>query len=271
MPEPVKILFVDDERSVLRALQRIFLEDDYEILTVESGAEGLSVLESVAAIQVVVSDYRMPQMNGVEFLKQVHARWPDTIRIVLSGYADTAAVVAAVNEGQIYRFVGKPWNDSELKVTLDNAIETYNLNQRNRELTERLQEYNEELEDLNHNLQQRVEEETAAIVAQNRALSRAQHILDSLPCAVLCLAADGTIVQCNRQGDIFFSAGIGPLIGSIGAARLPAEIMELVVAVSAHGEVRREVAAGGCNFLARGARMQTEEGEPGVLLVMEEA
>ncbi|OIP46858.1 MAG: hypothetical protein AUK28_06720 [Desulfobacterales bacterium CG2_30_60_27] len=258
MPEPVKILFVDDERSVLRSLERLFLEDDHEILTALSGEEGLAMLESAAPVQVVVSDYRMPGMNGVDFLKQVCARWPDTIRLVLSGYADTASVVAAVNEGQIYRFVGKPWNASELKMALNNAVETYNLNQMNRDLTERLQEYNDELQDLNRNLQQRVEEETAELVARNQELSLAQYILDSLPCAVLGLAADGSIVRSNRKGDEFFAAG------------LPTELVELAATVSALGELRREVAAGGRNFLVRGSRMRTEDGQPGVILVMDE-
>ncbi len=258
MPEPVKILFVDDERSVLRSLERLFLEDEYEIITALSGEEGLVILDGTMPVQVVVADYRMPGMNGVDFLKQVHARWPDTIRIVLSGYADTASVVSAVNEGQIYRFIAKPWNTSELKMALDNAIETYNLNQINRELTERLQEYNEELQDLNRNLRQRVEEETAELVARNTELSSAQHILDSLPCAVLGLAADGTCLQCNRKGNEFFSAG------------LPEELVELVATVTARGELRREVAACCRNFLVRGARMLTDDGQPGVILVMEE-
>jgi two-component system NtrC family sensor kinase len=270
MPEPAKILFVDDERSVLRAIERLFLDDEYEILTALSGEEGLAVLESVASMQVVVSDYRMPRMNGVDFLKQVHARWPDTIRIVLSGYADTATVVAAVNEGQIYRFVGKPWNDDELRITLDNAVETYNLNQMNRALTERLQEYNEELADLNRNLQQRVEEETAELVARNVELSRAQQILDSLPCAVLGLDPDGTIIHCNRKGDDFFSAGVGSLVGTSGALCLPTEIMELVAEVSAIGELRSEVAAGDRNFLVRACGMRSEDGRHSVILVVED-
>ena len=268
--EKKKILFVDDERSVLRAIERLFLEDEYEIISALSGDEGLAVLESVAPIQVVVSDYRMPRMNGVDFLKQVHARWPDTIRIVLSGYADTASVVAAVNEGQIYRFVAKPWNDNELKMTLSNAVETYNLNQMNRELTERLQEYNEELEDLNRNLQQRVQEETAELVSRNVELSRAQQILDSLPCAVLNLDPAGIIVQCNRKGNAFFSADGGSLVGANSAACLPVELQKLVAEVRDHDEVRREVAAGERNFLVRGTRMQGEDGCQDIILVMED-
>ena len=94
---PVRILCVEDERNVLRSLERIFLDDEYEIVTAGSGSEGLEILkESNDSFQVVVSDYRMPVMNGVEFLKQVFELWPDTVRIVLSGYADAGAMVAAI-------------------------------------------------------------------------------------------------------------------------------------------------------------------------------
>ena len=118
---PVKILCVDDERNVLRALERIFLDDDYEIVTAGSGEEGLEIMtESGDCFQVVISDYRMPVMNGVEFLKAVYERWPDSVRIVLSGYADAGAIVAAINEGHIYKFIPKPWNDEELRETIQN-------------------------------------------------------------------------------------------------------------------------------------------------------
>ncbi len=73
----------------------------------------------------------MPNMNGVEFLREVRTRWPDTVRIVLSGYADTASIVSAINEGEIYRFIPKPWNDDDLKVTIANAIERYHLLKKN--------------------------------------------------------------------------------------------------------------------------------------------
>ena len=126
MTENVTILCVDDEANVLKSLKRLFLDEDYEILTAESGSEGLVLLEQrQQPVQVVISDYRMPEMDGVAFFKEVHDRWPDTVRIVLSGYADTAAVVAAINEGQVYRFIPKPWNDDELKVTIAKAVDLY--------------------------------------------------------------------------------------------------------------------------------------------------
>ncbi|RJX26231.1 MAG: response regulator [Desulfurivibrio sp.] len=125
MSEQVKILLVDDEPNVLRALKRLFIDEDYEIITAASGEEGLSMLEKEYPVQLILSDYQMPSMDGVDFLKRVCQKWPQTIRIVLSGYADMATIVAALNEGQIYKFIAKPWDDNELKVTIAKAIEVY--------------------------------------------------------------------------------------------------------------------------------------------------
>src|SRR5664279_3494055 len=125
MEEQIRILLVDDEKNVLKALERTFLDEEYEILKASSGIDGLSILESVSPVQVVISDYRMPEMNGVDFLREVCKKWPDTVRIVLSGYADTASIVSAINEGEIYKFISKPWNDDELKVAIANALERY--------------------------------------------------------------------------------------------------------------------------------------------------
>jgi two-component system NtrC family sensor kinase len=157
MDEEIKLLFVDDEQNVINALKRLFLDCDYTIFSATSGQEGLKVLEQ-ENIQIVISDYRMPNMNGVEFLKEVCKHWSQTVRIVLSGYADTTSVVEAINEGQIYKFVPKPWNDDELKVTIANAVETYSLIKKNEELTNELREKNEELTRLNKQLMKSLEE-----------------------------------------------------------------------------------------------------------------
>ena len=153
MDELIRILLVDDEVNVLRALERTFLDEEYELLTASSGSEGLSILRDVSPVQVVVSDYRMPQMNGVDFLREVRRRWPDTVRIVLSGYADTAVVISAINEGEIYKFIAKPWNDDELRIAIINALERYSLNKKNIELTEALSAEIEELKQANANLE----------------------------------------------------------------------------------------------------------------------
>lgn len=188
---PVRILCVDDERNVLRSLERIFLDDDYEVVTAGSGAEGLEIMEqSGDSFQVVVSDYRMPVMNGVEFLKAVYERWPDTVRIVLSGYADAGAIVAAINEGHIYKFIPKPWNDEELRVTIQNCLERYFLMKQNRELVNELSRANQVLE-------QKVQQRTEDLELRNRALEFAQTMLGELPVGVVGIDENGLIAHCN--------------------------------------------------------------------------
>lgn len=214
MEEPVRILCVDDDHNVLRSLMRLFLDDDYEILTATSGAEGLLILDRPGTVQVVISDFRMPGMNGVEFLSEVRRRWPETVRIVLSGYADAGSVVSAINEGQIYKFVAKPWNEHELQVTVANALERYELGRRNRELAEELRRKNGELTALNRDLEQRVAERMDALTAQNRRLTESLGILDNLPMAVVGIDDSGTVFHCNRMGMARFDRRNGPVIGA---------------------------------------------------------
>lgn len=195
---PVRILCVDDERNVLRALERLFIDEEYEIVTCASGEEGLQELATGGEFQIVISDYRMPGMNGVEFLKQVYARWPETVRIVLSGYADSGAIVDAINHGHIYKFIPKPWNDDELRVTIVNSLERFQLRLENEVLLRKLKESNDELRILNANLEDFILERTRDLELRNHALSFNQILLENLPIAVLGIDVHGMIIQCNR-------------------------------------------------------------------------
>ena len=130
MSEAIKILCVDDEKNVLRALNRVFLDCDYEIITAASGSEGLEILNNTDTVQIVISDYRMPQMSGVDFLREVYRNWPDTLRVVLSGFADMSVIMDAINEGHIYQFIQKPWDDDKLKATISKALDHYYMQQR---------------------------------------------------------------------------------------------------------------------------------------------
>ncbi|MFZ4860374.1 MAG: response regulator [Desulfuromonadaceae bacterium] len=188
--EQIKILCVDDEHNVLRALERIFLDDDYEIVLAGSGEEGLHAMEDSGPFQVVVSDYRMPVMNGVEFLKSVYERWPETVRIVLSGYADASAIVAAINEGHIYRFIPKPWNDEELRITIKNCVERYFLLIKNSELLA-------ELGAANRALEEKVKTRTEELEIRNRVLEFTQTLMGRLPVGVIGVDANGMIAYCN--------------------------------------------------------------------------
>ncbi|GAB4301980.1 MAG: hypothetical protein Fur0034_16380 [Desulfuromonadia bacterium] len=117
-----KVLFVDDEQNVLRAVERIFIDDDIDLLFARSASEALETMDAHPDIRVIVSDYRMPGMNGVELLREVYRRTPRTVRMVLSGFADTGAVVDAINLGHVARFIPKPWNEEELRSAVLQAL-----------------------------------------------------------------------------------------------------------------------------------------------------
>jgi DNA-binding NtrC family response regulator len=118
------VLLLDDEENVLRSLARLFRRDGYNILTASSVREAFDLLAS-NAVQVIVSDQRMPDMTGTEFLARVRDLYPDTVRMVLSGYTDLATITEAINLGAIYRFLTKPWNDDELREHIQAAFRAH--------------------------------------------------------------------------------------------------------------------------------------------------
>lgn len=117
MERRVKIMFVDDEARIVKLLRMMF-RSRYDVLTATSGSEALQMLAD-ESIDIIVSDQRMPGMTGIELLSQVRERWPNTIRILLTGYADLVAIIGAVNDGEVYRFLNKPWNHDEIKAVID--------------------------------------------------------------------------------------------------------------------------------------------------------
>jgi len=130
-PPKYRLLFVDDEPGIVKALARVFRQENYEVVTAGSGQEGLQRLGE-APTHLVISDFMMPGMTGAQFLREVKQRSPDTIRIMLTGHANTDAVMGAINEGAVYKFILKPWNDDDLRVTVALALEQSDLIARNR-------------------------------------------------------------------------------------------------------------------------------------------
>lgn len=160
---PHSILFVDDEPNILRSLQRLLRKTDYRIITAQSGVEALAMIEGGESPAVIVSDQRMPEMNGAEFLSRARVLLPDSSRIMLTGYSELDAAMDAINKGGIFRYVSKPWNDLDLKNTLDEAIARYDLILENQRLTEELKDKNAMLEEWNERLEITVEKRTAAL------------------------------------------------------------------------------------------------------------
>ncbi|MEW6518023.1 MAG: response regulator [Thermodesulfobacteriota bacterium] len=157
------ILFVDDEKSILKALRRIFLDDNYHVLTAGSGQEALDLLHAGEKPTVIISDQRMPGMGGAEFLARARKILPDSIRLVLTGYADINAAMASINQGGIYRYILKPWNDEELKLAVKDAVLLFDLVNQNKRLTMELEKNNLALVELNASLEQKVAERTMAL------------------------------------------------------------------------------------------------------------
>ena len=119
--ERCTVLLIDDEANILASLKRTLRREGYAILTAESASEGFSLLAR-NEVQVIVSDQRMPEMNGTEFLARVKNLYPNTVRMVLSGYSDISAVTDSINRGAIYRFMMKPWDDEQLKQEIAGAL-----------------------------------------------------------------------------------------------------------------------------------------------------
>lgn len=148
-PQPVRyrILLVDDEPNVLAALRRVFRQENYEIVTCQDPKEAVGRLER-ETFQIIVSDYMMPGMNGGDLLKHARSVQPDMIRIMLTGHADVNAVVGAMKTGAVYKFILKPWNDDDLRVTVALALEQYALKQKNAVLKRENQLKEKEIEQL---------------------------------------------------------------------------------------------------------------------------
>jgi len=163
------ILFVDDEPSILSSLRRLFRPQGYRVLLAESGKAALAMLET-EPVDLVVSDMRMPEMDGAALLERVHEGWPTLGRILLTGYADIGSTVAAINRGQIQRYVAKPWDDRELLVCVHDALERRRLEQENRALLALTSSQNDELQSLNADLAARVKARTSELEQVNAML-----------------------------------------------------------------------------------------------------
>lgn len=216
------LLMVDDEENILSALTRVFRREGYRLHRATSGSAGLQILEQ-HPVDVIISDQRMPEMTGVEFLGLVKDRFPNTVRIVLSGYTDLNSVTEAINKGAVYKFLTKPWEDELLLKNVREAFQHAELERENRRLAAELQRLNEELSGMNRDLERRVAEQTQ-VVMQNIAMLRvSQDILEHLPVAVLGVDETGLVVVANRVAQELLGTS-STLVGQMLAEVLQPEI-----------------------------------------------
>ncbi|MGZ4960486.1 MAG: EAL domain-containing protein [Methylomonas sp.] len=222
------MLLVDDEVNILNSLKRLFRRDGYQILTAECGRAGLELL-ATHQVGVIISDQRMPEMTGVEFLRRVKELYPETLRIVLSGYADIQTITDAINEGAIYKFLAKPWEDEPLREQIREAFHHYELKQENLRLEREVNRANRELQNINRDLERRVAENTEDLHHNITVLQVSQEVLENLPIAVIGMDEDGLIVLANRQAEaLFVDANGESLLGSEAHARLPTTLTDCI-------------------------------------------
>ncbi|MFH1076273.1 MAG: HD domain-containing phosphohydrolase [Pseudomonadota bacterium] len=165
------ILLVDDEVNILSSLSRLFRKERHRILEAHNGNEALEILKQ-EPVSVIISDHKMPEMSGLQFLEKAEGINPDTIRIMLTGYVDIATTLDAINKGHVWKFVTKPWDDTDLLMTVRQAIRQYELVVENKQLVRTINERNIELSKLNEELEKKVEERTEAIRKINRKLKK---------------------------------------------------------------------------------------------------
>lgn len=246
------LLLVDDEENILNSLTRVFRREGYRVVSALSGAEGLRILES-ETVGVILSDQRMPEMTGVEFLRQAKQCFPDTVRLVLSGYTELKSITDAINEGAIYKFITKPWDDDQLRAHVREAFDRYGLKFENARLARELNIANRELSVLNAELEQRVLEKTHELTVNFQTLQMAQETLEHLPAAVMGLADDDIVAVANRRACALFGEHARMLVGESFGDVVPDKIVNAVKALrseNASGAAQRDLIIDGFGTLS---------------------
>jgi PAS domain S-box-containing protein len=204
------IICVDDERTVLRSLKAELQEavgNDYTIEIAESGEEALELIEELLEdgdeILLIISDHIMPDMKGDELLKKAHIILPESIKIMLTGQADIGAIANAINSANLYRYITKPWQSEDLKLTVREALNSYLQAQRLAQQNAKLQQMNQELAELNS-------QQTALIAKLHESENRLTQFLEAMPIGVGVLDADGQPYYVNRKAKEIFGKGVVP-------------------------------------------------------------
>jgi putative nucleotidyltransferase with HDIG domain len=179
------ILIVDDEDSILNAFKRILADGDYEVHTASNGLEGLNKLHTAQKpYSLIISDQRMPMMSGVQFFTHAKGIFPDAVRILLTGYADTDAVIDAINKGGVHLYFTKPWHEEELLLNIKQSFSKVEVLQENKRLIELIKRQNDELLKLNKALNKKTKDKTDDLLAQTEKLresyKKSQIILDGI-------------------------------------------------------------------------------------------
>ncbi len=222
-PVAPTLLFVDDELNILSSLKRLFRPLGYRILTVSSGEEGLELLEK-ESVDLIISDMRMPEMDGATFLKKTAEKWPDTMRILLTGYADLGSTIAAVNQGKIYSYISKPWEDHELTLAVQQALKLKQLEDEKTRLEALTHQQNEALAKLNTSLEVKVSartnelRQTMTFLEEAHASLKKQYTISIKIFANLIELRESTIEASGEKSDIGHSRRVAEQARKLGVA-----------------------------------------------------
>ncbi len=238
------LLLVDDEHNILSALKRLLRRDGYHILTANSAQEGLEVLAR-NQVDVILSDQRMPGMNGVEFLRTAKITYPDTVRIVLSGYTELQSVTDAINEGAVYRFLTKPWEDQQLRDHIEEAFQHKEMADENRRLNLQVRTANHSLATANRQLEEVLTQQRQQIIRDEASLDIVREALQQVPLPVIGLDEDNMVAFANDAAHALFE-NAGPILGSDATQLMP----ELLHATQDSGKDER------CTVELQGARFK---------------
>lgn len=210
---PRHILIVDDEDKILNALERLLEEEAYVVYRSNSGKEGIEIMDGNPQIGVILSDQRMPGMSGTEFLREVKQRHSNVVRMILSGYSELSTITQAINEGSIFKFVTKPWDETQLLNIINEAFEYFELADENRKLTQELKESNQKLAELNSELEKIVEDKTHNLKLHIASLRIYQETMENFPFGILGVDSADNVVLENQAARELFSAQHASLLG----------------------------------------------------------
>ncbi len=222
MSNNAHIVIVDDEKPIQRSVKRLLAFESYDIICCNNAEEAMSAVEQYLPA-VIVSDQHMPGMQGVDLLRKVREISPNTSRILFSGHIDVELLRQAVNGGEVYRFITKPWNDEELVMAVRLGVERSQLLAENERLHQKSIQQNQQLQKFNANLEAMVEQRSNALELRNSALQLNQDVLDHLPVIVVGIDPSGQIVLANALAREIFNDII---LGDPANACLPEDLCQ---------------------------------------------
>ena len=212
------ILLVDDEANITRSIKRVCRSKEYKVLGATSAVQALEIL-ATQSVQVVLSDQLMPEMTGAELFEKIQKTYPLIVRILLTGHTAIEGLTSAVNRGAVFRIMFKPWEDENLLQTIEDAFDYYEIRNKNKLLTQQLQEFN-------HNLENLVEQKTRELSLHVKRLQISQKLFDLLPEFALGINDELYIVEANAKAQQLLNSQA--LIGNKVNGILPDPIIQLI-------------------------------------------